>query len=406
MKADEGFVKLVIDAYKNLYDIVLLREHELAAYLIADEGNAKERGWQLHHMLLETINEIDPGPQTPTFSREWRRHRLLWMRYVDALVAQTVADKLGISRRQYYREHNIAIQSISDVLWVRRIEPDNRYTETMAEQSTLIRRETDRFSSGSSDSADFFNVLSGCLKLLQDAMEQRQLTIVEPQLVETVYANINRTVLRQMIMGMLGYMIEHTNNMTLYLQMTVETFSLRFSIVVEPPDQLKMTSYGHMQARCDSLNEIATLYKADIQPVTVRREITGLQALFPIVQQRTILVVDDNEDVLSLFERILTGHCYRVITVQSAQEAFELAVQEQPNAITLDLMMPEQDGWDVLQALKNSSETQHIPVIICSVVKQRELSQFLGAAGFLEKPITEEKLLSALRKLEEVRNPR
>jgi CheY-like chemotaxis protein len=114
-----------------------------------------------------------------------------------------------------------------------------------------------------------------------------------------------------------------------------------------------------------------------------------------------VLVVDDNEDVLELFQRYLVPHQYRVVTAKAVQEGLDLAIRLQPDTITLDLMMPEQDGWDLLQALLNRPDTRHIPIIVCSVLKQKELALSLGATAFLKKPVTELQLLSALQALEE-----
>src|SRR5258708_21759506 len=100
------FVENLTDAYEHLYDLVYLRTHPLLKTLFgASQAPSKALVWQFHHMLLETIRELDPCPQAPTFSREWRRHRLLVLRYLDCLLPQAVADQLAISRRHYYREH-------------------------------------------------------------------------------------------------------------------------------------------------------------------------------------------------------------------------------------------------------------------------------------------------------------
>ena len=111
--------------------------------------------------------------------------------------------------------------------------------------------------------------------------------------------------------------------------------------------------------------------------------------------------MDDNEDVVALFQRYLISHHYRIITAHTAQEALAQARHLQPYAITLDLMMPDQDGWDLLQTLLNQPDTQRIPIIVCTVLKQKALALSLGAAAFLEKPVTEQELLAALRALEE-----
>ncbi len=71
-------------------------------------------------------------------------------------------------------------------------------------------------------------------------------------------------------------------------------------------------------------------------------------------------------------------------------------------AIILDLMMPDQDGWDLMQIFLNQASTQAIPIIVCSVLKQKELALSLGATAFMEKPVAEQELLSVLASLKVV----
>jgi CheY-like chemotaxis protein len=115
--------------------------------------------------------------------------------------------------------------------------------------------------------------------------------------------------------------------------------------------------------------------------------------------QHTVLVIDDNEDILTLFHRYLSLHHYQVVTASSAAEALSLAQQLQPFAITLDLMMPDQDGWDLLQTFLNHPGISATPIIVCSVLRQKELALSLGATAFLEKPVSEEALLAVLAAL-------
>jgi CheY-like chemotaxis protein len=128
-------------------------------------------------------------------------------------------------------------------------------------------------------------------------------------------------------------------------------------------------------------------------------QIVGFEVHVPTAS-RTVLVIDDNQDVLELFRGYLGTQGYRVATAQTAQDALDKARRLQPYAITLDLMMPGQDGWSVLQSLLAHPDTCDIPIIVCSVLKQQELALMLGASGYLEKPITERELLAALETLE------
>jgi CheY-like chemotaxis protein len=110
-------------------------------------------------------------------------------------------------------------------------------------------------------------------------------------------------------------------------------------------------------------------------------------------------VVDDNEEVTRLFQSYLIKNDYRFAIARTGFEAIQMASDLLPYAITLDVMIPKPDGWTVLQMLKNRLETRHIPVIVCTVLSAKELALSLGADAFLEKPVSEGALLSALAAL-------
>jgi CheY-like chemotaxis protein len=143
---------------------------------------------------------------------------------------------------------------------------------------------------------------------------------------------------------------------------------------------------------------MTTLIKANLSLIRQGKNVNGFRIDLPTNHHTTILIVDDNVDILALYDRYLTPHGYRVVVAQSAAIAQKLAPQIRPNAIILDLMMPEQDGWDLLQFLLNQPETEHIPIVVCSVLNQKDLAFSLGVSAFLEKPITEQALLATLRK--------
>jgi signal transduction histidine kinase/DNA-binding response OmpR family regulator len=114
---------------------------------------------------------------------------------------------------------------------------------------------------------------------------------------------------------------------------------------------------------------------------------------------KVILAVDDDPQVIALYERYLQPQGYHVVPLLDPSRAKERAHQIKPFAITLDIMMPGYDGWQVLNDLKNDTETRDIPVIICSIIEEQERGFSLGAADYLLKPILEEDLLNALNRL-------
>jgi len=85
-----------------------------------------------------------------------------------------------------------------------------------------------------------------------------------------------------------------------------------------------------------------------------------------------------------------------VIGVDNALRALEAIQKRSPSLILLDLMLPGQDGWEILQTLKANAATAQIPVVVCSVLHEPGLAATLGADGYLRKPVTQEALLQEL----------
>lgn len=114
---------------------------------------------------------------------------------------------------------------------------------------------------------------------------------------------------------------------------------------------------------------------------------------------RTILAIDDDPQVIELYERYLRQQGYQIIPLNDPARALERVKQIKPFAVTLDIMMPGVDGWRVLETLKSDPETRNIPVIVCSIIEDLEKGYSLGAADYLVKPILEEDLVNALDRL-------
>jgi signal transduction histidine kinase/CheY-like chemotaxis protein len=109
-----------------------------------------------------------------------------------------------------------------------------------------------------------------------------------------------------------------------------------------------------------------------------------------------ILIVDDDPAVVDLLSRNLTRDGYRVRSVMDGREAVRLAKELQPRVITLDVMMPSMDGWSVLTALKADSATHDIPVVMVTIVDDRQIGFALGAADYITKPVDRDRLSAVL----------
>jgi signal transduction histidine kinase/HAMP domain-containing protein len=116
-------------------------------------------------------------------------------------------------------------------------------------------------------------------------------------------------------------------------------------------------------------------------------------------QAPLVMSIDDDPSVLNLYRRYLDGHGYRVYGLTDPSRAVEIARKLRPCVITLDVLMPEMDGWAVMEELQRDPLTSEIPVVICSIVGEEERGKDEGASAYLVKPIIEEDLVAALDRL-------
>ena len=115
-----------------------------------------------------------------------------------------------------------------------------------------------------------------------------------------------------------------------------------------------------------------------------------------------VLVVEDDLRAAELLREYLTMGGYRVALVGSGHAGLGAAKRLQPHAITLDLGLPDMDGWEVLRRLKQDPDTQTIPVLIVSAQEQGRLSFTLGAVDWLVKPVEPDRLRAALQRCQEL----
>ncbi len=115
--------------------------------------------------------------------------------------------------------------------------------------------------------------------------------------------------------------------------------------------------------------------------------------------EKIILSIEDDPQVISLYERYLKPQGYTVIALTESKKAVETAIRLKPFAITLDVMMPEKDGWTVMSELKTNPATRDIPVIFCSILEEEEKGFSLGAADYLVKPFLQEDLINTVARL-------
>ena len=387
------FAQQVKDALAHLYDYTHLQRHPLALLFfphVPSEG--PNRAQRLHRFLLETIEELSPPQHIPFDSRKWRGYRILSGRYVEGQTAQESMEDLAISRRQYFREQRKALQALVNLLWEKLPGSEGETVEgaltTAQDRESLLQAEAERVMS-QRQSITLKELVEGVLQAIRPLAEEKGVAVschVEPDL-PTIYAN--RTLLRQVFIQALSRLITSPEVCCVHLDMRRRG---RWVIVEARGTSASGKKVGGSWS-VESVQQLVEMLGGEW------RSYPGegcVRFTLPTNEPRTLLAIDDNEGLIRLLQRYLAEHNYQVAEARNGTDALRLARELQPDIITLDVMMPSQDGWEVLQLLKSEPATQRIHIIICSVLDDPELAFSLGAAAYLKKPISQADLVEAL----------
>jgi CheY-like chemotaxis protein len=121
-------------------------------------------------------------------------------------------------------------------------------------------------------------------------------------------------------------------------------------------------------------------------------------------RQEKILIVDDDHNFLEFAERLLMKEGYSPISTDAPESVLQIARTVKPRAILMDILMPGLDGWDVIQTLRSDPVTAGIPVIMLSVMEDRQTARDRGAVDLITKPLDSNKLRTALNALKFAEN--
>ncbi len=120
-------------------------------------------------------------------------------------------------------------------------------------------------------------------------------------------------------------------------------------------------------------------------------------------QKKTVLYIEDDSEMIDLVSLIIGRRGYEVVGAHGGREGLDLAQQNPPDLILLDLMMPDLDGWDVYKQLKSNKSTSNVPVIIITA-KSQAIDRVLGlhiakVDDYISKPFRPQELLDSIEKI-------
>jgi CheY-like chemotaxis protein len=396
MSEDAEFTEQVRDALAHLYDHVYLQRHPLAERWVSPQSiTTRTRGQELRRILLDAIEALNPGDNVPLRATERRAYAILFGLYVEGRERHKVAESLGIGDRQLRRDQVEAVAALTSIL------RDHYLTaapvrEGSAAEPEPLRSESERLAQ-QREMVDLYDLVNGLLPLLEPKARAQGIWLISQAPPDLPKLYVNHILIRQILISLAGYALAN-------LPLTGLSFQARLAQAgIEIGLDLKYRRESLVESDLPGLtpafNSVETLVAAlagHIRLETLSGETQTLWLWLPYHAETVVLVVDDNEELFALFQRYVGDHPYQLIHAQSVDEALRLVQSNPPDVITLDLMMPNRDGWELLQTLRADPTTIPIPVIVCSVLEDPDLALSLGAQAYLKKPIGAVDLLQAL----------
>lgn len=376
-----GFVEQVRAALERLHDFPFLQSHPLAAWWHEEARPGELAGHRLRRALIDAIESLNPGREFAFLSPQTRLYNLLHMRYVDGMTVQGASAELGISMRQAHRDLRRGEESVAMVMWARR--PERRSAPAARSASAETFEAHPRVT-------DLRTLIGRAVEAVSRLAEQRgvPLDIRAPNLPVVIWTDPDAA--QQVCISVLSSAI--SQSIPFPIQVALDTNGERAELT------LSFAPAGVVEPE-QALDPVVRALALQLNWQIEAAEREGGRQAFIVrmpAHRPPVLIIDDNQGLVELIERYLTGQPCRIVAAHSGPEGLRLAEETAPAAIILDVMMPEVDGWQVLQELRRRPRTARTPVVICSVFNNPALALSLGATRCLLKPVRRDDVLRAL----------
>ncbi len=347
-------------------------------------------GQSLRREMAAAIEALSPGAGVPFRAPSARLYNLVRMHYVQGMTIQEAAHELGVSLRQAHRDLRRGEESVAAVLWARRsIAPSQ---EPRAARLSSVQAEMAQLDTHPR-SIDLRSLLEQAQRAVSQLAQQHGVSFGAEYPIGPVMISTDPVMARQVLINALSHAVQQAAAGSLTLALKTEREQARLTLRYEPKSEVRSGPVVNLVVA-----QLADRLRWTVGQVEDPLGTRVVELQIPI-QGPTVLVVDDNEGLVKLIDRYLTDQACQVVAAPNGQEGLRLAQELKPDAIVLDVMMPEMDGWELLQRLRTQPESAKVPIIICSVINDPDLAYSLGASLFLPKPISRANILDALHQL-------
>ena len=395
----EEFEHQLRGALRSIHDYVTLRSHPLAALISGDTGaDEQSRVRRFRRALLEAIEGLAPPADSPIGQRQWRGYHILTSRYVEGRTSEETWHELAISERQYYREQQAALQVLYDRLWAvaqRRLQETAPAHQDEPPAPSTLDSELERLARVH-DSVDLSQLLTGVVAAICPLAESRRVRLTKTANETLPTIQSNRTVLRQVFIRVLSSLVVIDEMLAVSLCTDFTGRRAWVTIRTEMSAEPSAEALEHLREQFAEAKTLTKRVRGEWRDVRHTPSGYEIAVGLPADSQRVILAVEDNPSAIQLMRRYLASEEYRIVHAESGEEALAKAREVPPDVITLDIMLPNQDGWEILQQLQAEPELADVPIILASVLAEPALTTTFNVAGYLKKPYTRQDLVSML----------
>jgi CheY-like chemotaxis protein len=387
-----AFLETTRDLLEHLYDLPFLQQHPLARSASAttrQSGETPTLG--LRKAVLSAVESLKPPAGHAAGTQLARIYGVTYLHYVDGMTVHEASHQLDISLRQAYRDLQRGVESVASLLWERlHARPTVEAVPSGAAASDEVDRLLPR-----PEPTDLALLCAHAVRAIRPLAAQKAVALSFEPPVTSVTVSTDRPVAQQILVHVLSGIVQQgePETLTIVLEPGVHAATsvdmrcskLRYPLGADLPNDIT-------QQLATKLGWTITRIDAGDDTQIVRLTLPG--------SSRLLLVIDDNEALVDLLDRYLDGMDYRVVAATDPVDGLRLCHELKPEAVLLDVMMPDIDGWELLQRIRNNPRTADIPVIICTVFNDAELAYSLGASRFLPKPVVREEFLDILHSLQ------
>lgn len=388
------FVELVRDALTHLYEPAHLVRHPLVGLLGDVLPPLGDQAQSLRLFLLDAVERLQPVGAERASEKARRPYTVLVQRYVAGLSVDEIAAGLHIGPRQFRREHQKGLDALAAYLWSL-CRDDAHLAGGSAGADLMAEVEALGVSPSSVSLLELLETTGAAGTTL--ARHHGASLIISPGPAKRIRCLCDLTLARQAVLLALSALLAHRPQ---HVCLTAAGSKQEPRVLVSILPPLPSEAADSLEMDLAEARVLMAAQGGTIGPVEAGdRAVEGLQLTFRPESVAHVLVVDDNDRMLRLYERYLMVGRYGVTCANSAQEAEAILRSVTPDAIVLDVMMRDVDGWELLQRLRANPRLRAVPILVVSVLNEPSMAQALGAAAFLRKPVTAEALLTALRRV-------